>query len=55
MRGGRRRVCRFAAWDSDGLDPRDPDASSGILYHHLQHALDMPADDQAGSKRAETP
>jgi hypothetical protein len=45
----------FAAWDSDGPDPRDPDAGSGILYHHLQHALDTPAEDQTRSKGAETP
>jgi hypothetical protein len=29
----------FAAWDTDGPDPSDPDAGSGILYHHLRHAL----------------
>jgi hypothetical protein len=29
----------FAAWDIDGPDPSDPDPSTGILYHHLKHAL----------------
>jgi len=36
---------QFAAWDSDGPDPSNPDAGSGVLYHHLQHALDTPTDD----------
>jgi len=38
---------RFAVWDIDGPDPSDPDAGSGILYHHLHNALDTLADDQA--------
>jgi hypothetical protein len=33
---------RFAAWDIDGPDPSDPDPGTGILYHHLQHALETP-------------
>jgi len=43
---------RFAVWDIDGPDPSDPDAGSGILYHHLHNALDTPADDQARRERA---
>ena len=41
---------QFAAWDSDGPDPSDPDAGSGILYHHLRHALETPTDDQVTSE-----
>src|SRR5262249_35803357 len=43
---------RFALWDIDGPDPSDPDAGSGILYHHLHNALDTAADDHARKKEA---
>jgi hypothetical protein len=45
----------FAVWDTDGPAPPDPDPSRGVLYHHLQNALDTAPGQQVGKGEAKSP
>jgi hypothetical protein len=45
----------FAVWDTEGPAPPDPGAGSGVLYHHLQHALDTAPGGQVGKRKAGSP